>query len=194
MSDFDFKKAIEDYRQVGYMPEMNLVQINIPDARNLIKRGIDYYTNNNGMWLPEYEEIADWLTDNKGKGLFCMGDCGRGKTLICWRIIPLLIQNYCRRIVNCYDMQQANDRIDEVKSKHLIMLDDVGTESVAVKYGEKRQAFSEIVDEAEKKGKLLIVTTNISSDEIIEKYGIRTLDRLTAITRKVVFKGKSQRK
>jgi DNA replication protein len=65
---------------------------------------------------------------------------------------------------------------------------------MSVKYGEKRLAFPELVDEAEKKGKLLIVTTNLSIQELKEKYGERTVDRLRAITTPILFKGESLRK
>lgn len=87
-----------------------------------------------------------------------------------------------------------NADIDAVKQKHIIYIDDIGTESLSVKYGEKRMTFPELVDEAEKKGKLLIITTNLSLSEIKEKYGERTLDRLRAITTPIVFKGESLRK
>ena len=44
-----------------------------------------------------------------------------------------------------------------------------------------------------KKGKLLILTTNLSIDELREKYGERTVDRLRAITKTVLFTGESLR-
>ena len=119
---------------------------------------------------------------------------GSGKSLICWKIIPLLLNHYCRKIVSCYDAQQMNADIDAVKAKHIIYIDDVGTENLSVKFGEKRLAFCEIVDEAEKRGKFLILTTNLSLDEISQKYGERTMDRLVAITTRVKFKGDSLRK
>ena len=65
---------------------------------------------------------------------------------------------------------------------------------MAVKYGERRLAFCEIVDEAEKRGKLLMLTTNLSLEEISQKYGERTMDRLVAITRRVKFEGNSLRR
>ena len=89
---------------------------------------------------------------------------------------------------------QLNANLDTVKQKHIIYIDDIGTEFLSVKYGEKRLSFAELVDEAEKKGKLLIVTTNLSLSELQQKYGERTLDRLRAITTPVVFKGDSLRK
>lgn len=87
-----------------------------------------------------------------------------------------------------------NANLDDVKQKHIIYVDDIGTESLSVKYGEKRLAFAELADETEKKGKLLIITTNLSIDELREKYGERTIDRLKAITRTVLFSGESLRK
>lgn len=189
----DFEKAIDNLRTTGFSPVPNRVQLSIPDARNVLWRGLQYFTGNSAIWLPEYDEIVDWLTDNRGRGLLCLGNCGRGKTLICGRIIPILINHYCRKIVSCYDAQQMNASLDTVKQRHLIYLDDVGTESLSVKFGERRLAFAELVDEVEKRGKLLIATTNLSKSEIGEKYGERTIDRLSAVTTRIVFKGDSLR-
>lgn len=193
MEQIDFKKTIESLKDTGFNPLPNLVNIAIPDAKSVLWRGLNYFTGK-AEWLPEYEEIGRWLSGNRGRGLLCYGNCGRGKSLICWKIIPLLLNHYCRKIVSCYDAQQMNADIDAVKAKHIIYIDDVGTENVSVKFGEKRLAFCEIVDEAEKRGKLLMLTTNLSLDQIAEKYGERTMDRLTAITTRVLFKGKSLRK
>lgn len=190
----DFKQAIEDLRHTGFSPLPNQVQISIPGSKELLWRGIQYFTGEGARWEPEYDEISSWLENNTGRGLLCMGNCGRGKTLLCGKIIPILINHYCRKIVSCYDAQQMNANLDDVKQRHVLYIDDIGTEYLSVKYGEKRLAFAELVDEAEKKGKLLIVTTNLSDKEISEKYGIRTLDRLKAITKLVIFKGESLRK
>lgn len=190
----DFKRTLEELKEVGFNPLPSTVHISIPEAKDLLMRGINYFTGNKAVWLPEYQDIADWLTDNKGRGLLCTGNCGRGKTLICSKIIPLLLNYYCRKIVTCYDAQQMNAKLDEIKKYHIISLDDIGTENITVKFGEKRVAFSEIVDEAEKKGKMLIISTNLSTDEIQAKYDVRVLDRLRAITKLVVFDGESMRK
>jgi DNA replication protein DnaC len=53
--------------------------------------------------------------------------------------------------------------------------------------------FSEIVDAIEKRGVLLIATSNLTIDEIKVKYGIRTYDRLRAHMNLVVIKEKSLR-
>lgn len=194
MGTIDFQKVIDNLKEVGFNPMPNRVQVRIPNAKEVLWAGLKHYEGDNAKWLNEYNEIADWLSDNKGRGLLCYGNCGRGKSLICWKILPVLLSYYHSKIVSCYDSQQMNTNIDEVKSKHIIYIDDVGVEGLSIKYGEKRMAFSEIVDEAEKRGKLLILTTNLSLDELAQKYGERTMDRLVAITKRVKFVGESLRK
>lgn len=181
-------------KDLGFSPNPDLVHIAIPEAKANLWRGLQHFTGNSAQWQPEYDKVAEWLSKNNGRGLLCLGNCGRGKTLICGKIIPVLITHYHRRITNLYDAQQMNAVIDEVKKKHIIYVDDIGTESMSVKYGEKRMAFPELVDEAEKRGKLLIITTNLSIDQLTEKYGERTIDRLRAITTPITFVGESMRK
>ena len=78
--------------------------------------------------------------------------------------------------------------------QHVIYIDDVGTEDISNIYGNKRIPFAELVDAAEKEGKLLIISTNLDEDHLKEKYGERVVDRLRAITRKITISGKSMRK
>lgn len=190
----DFKKTLSSLADTGFNPMPNTVTISVPDAKVALWRGIQFFTGDRASWQPEYNDIAAWLTNNKGRGLLCIGNCGRGKTLICGKIIPVLLNSHCRKIVACYDAQQMNAELDAVKQKHIIYVDDIGTEFLSVKYGLKRLSFAELVDDAEKKGKLLIITTNLSLSELQAKYGERTVDRLRAITTPVVFKGGSLRK
>ncbi|WP_195553182.1 P-loop NTPase family protein [Bacteroides eggerthii] len=194
MEQINFKQAIENLADTGFSPMPNTIQISIPDAKDVLWRGIKYFTGDAAKWRPEYEEIAQWLANNKGRGLLCTGNCGLGKTLICCKIIPLLLHHYHRKIVYCYGAQQLNVSADAIISKHILCIDDVGTECESVKYGERRRVFAELVDEAEKKGKLLIITSNLPLEELKKKYGERTIDRLKAITTKVLFMGESLRK
>lgn len=194
MEQINFKQTIERLKDSGFSPVPDTVNISIPDAKNVLLAGIKYFTGENAKWLPEYSEMVEWMANNKGRGLLCFGNCGRGKTLICGKILPLVINHYCRKVVSCYDAQQMNADLDAVKQKHIIYVDDIGTENLSVKYGERRLAFAELADEAEKKGKLLILTTNLSIEELGEKYGERTVDRLRAITKTILFQGASLRK
>lgn len=194
VDQINFKTALENLSNIGFNPVPNLVQISIAEPKKAIWAGLRHFCGDEAQWNEEYEEVSKWLSNSAGRGLLCFGSCGRGKTLLCGKIIPVLLNYYCSKIVSCFDAQQMNNNIDSVKSQHIIYLDDIGTENMSIKFGEKRMAFPELVDESEKKGKLLIISTNLSLSEIREKYGERTLDRLKAITIPVLFKGESLRK
>ena len=144
--------------------------------------------------LPEYDHVIAWMQSNKGRGLLIIGSNGRGKTMIAKNILPLFFDYAMGKIVRCYHATEINDNADFILTRRIVVLDDVGTEDQFVKYGERRWIFPEIVDRAEQKENILIITTNLAPDEIENKYGIRTRDRLRAICTPVLFKGESLRK
>ena len=194
----DIKRGLEislnNLKDTGVIGIPETFRITIPSARENLENALSMVIGEQPLqWLPEYDEIVDWLTDNGGRGLLCYGNVGRGKTLICAKAIPILLNYFCRKVVTVVDAISMNNNIDEVKKQYLLCLDDIGTEAIANQYGNKRDAFSEIVDEAERKGHLLLITTNLTLEELKEKYGIRTLDRLRHLTKCVKFKGDSLR-
>lgn len=196
----DIKTVWEEYERslqgTGFWGSPDKVSIHIDNAALLLANGLQYYCDGKAVWQPEYKEVAEWLKDNKGRGLWLCGECGRGKTLIGAKILPVLFNFYHfpRKIISLYDAKDLNSKFDDIVKKHIIYIDDVGKESVDVNYGNRNLRFPDIVDEAEKKGKLLMFTTNLSQEKMVEKYGERTVDRLRAITKKIVFRGKSLRK
>ena len=144
--------------------------------------------------LPEYELIYRWLESNNGRGLLMCGSCGRGKSLFGRIVIPSLLlrdMNLCCNIVNATDI---GSRIKELIQKRIIYIDDIGRENESVEYGNRFDALPYLIDIAEQTGKLLIISTNLTSAEIKERYGERTLDRLKAIMSVVSFRGGSLRK
>ncbi len=172
----------------------NRVYIKTPDARSILARGIRHFIGPNAVWLDEYEQVAEWLADNKGKGLLCVGNCGRGKTVICQQVLPAIFQHWHHLIVNTITATELNYKFDEFKQYKIVSIDDLGTESMGNDYGTKRFYTQELIDEAERKQKLLILSTNLNEKELKEKYDIRTIDRLRALSTFVVFSGKSLRK
>lgn len=197
MEQIDFEKIAESLVQIGAMPSLpkdSLVYTGINDARNVLLRGLMWATKGNSKWLPEYDHVADWMNMNEGRGLLMFGDCGRGKSLIGKYIMPVIFSHYMKKIMNVYSAQYFNQNIDEVLQNKIVYIDDIGTEEISNQYGNKRVAFSELVDVAEANGNLIVVSTNLSLDSLTTKYGLRTTDRLKAITKQVLFKGESLRK
>lgn len=165
----------------------------IGNPRDVLKAALGYFVGPQAKWLPEYEQVSDWLRDNQGRGLFLFGANGRGKTVLSKIVIPAILLKYYRRVVSVYDAQQMNEQLDEILKKRVVSLDDVGTEDVRIDFGERRWAFPEIIDQAEKRGNLVIITSNLDGRAIESKYGIRTIDRIKATCKRVVFDGRSLR-
>lgn len=166
-------------------------RINNAWGRELIDEGMSFYVGKY-TWLQCYDEIVEWLADNGGKGLLCVGDFGLGKTIICTQILTAMFDEWKWDYI-CVSAYEMSRKVEEVKNHEIIIIDDFGVEGEAVVYGEHRHIFNEIVDFAERNGIMLILTSNLSVEEMQKKYGVRTVDRLKKITKAVVFEGKSLR-
>ena len=202
MEKIDIKSIVERLYDGTGVQLPSTVSIKIPNAEERLRGGLDYFVNvfsrgaiTKAAWdEANYRPIVDWMTDNQGRGLLMIGNCGLGKSLIGKYILPYLIRDSCRKVVNIFNAQELNSKPDEIMSYHIIYIDDIGTENVSNIYGNKRIPFMELCDAVEQKGKLLICSTNLTLDELAEKYGERTIDRLRATTKVVPFVGQSLRK
>lgn len=192
---------VADYlQQFGYRPKVNNRRISIMDARKRMEDGLRYFLGEGKYkWLPAYDRIADWLSDNKGRGLLCIGTSGLGKTLICQRILPVILGSKIPSVT----AQEMNTRIDELLKERCVIIDDLGKEDVEIRnYGNRRRPFFELCDAAEKNGTLLIINTNLSTtpvrdprypDSIQARYGNEVLSRLRATTKAVLIEGEDMR-
>ena len=185
----------KDMRDTGYPIAPPLPRYMVPNAANWFHFCMKYAVERTGKEytpMPVYDEIIDWLTDNHGKGLLMFGNCGLGKTLIARYVIGPIYLKVLRKVVNFHNATDLKD-IDNIINKQIICLDDIGTESTINKYGNKFDAVSEILDKAEKENKLLILTSNLTADDLKARYGDRIFDRILSTTRRVLFTGKSFR-
>lgn len=194
---WNFEKTLAEMKRHSMPVPEEAVRISVPNAESVLRYAMSSFLrlqNKEAVWLPEYEIVADWLIDNKGKGLFLYGNCGRGKTLLCRYVLPAILLEYCQKVVSVFDVQTMNRDIDRVVAKHIVSIDDIGTEDQSVKYGERRLAFAEVMDAAEKNSNLVIVSSNLYAADIKAIYGDRVLDRIKATTRRVLFEGESLRR
>lgn len=164
-------------------------------------------------WLKEYDEVVDWMADNKGKGLFLTGSPGMGKSnIILGVIVPLFNIMKFQKMKDKYGYialpgMHASNLISEhtdsdgekhfsyeqFRDKKIFYIDELGTERMAVWYGEKFEAFGTLLDWAEQDYKVMIISSNLDGKIFKERYGERALDRLEHLCRIVTFKGKSLR-
>lgn len=191
---------VEDYlRQCGLDTAQPRMQISISDARARLQEGLLRHIGENYQWLSAYDRVAEWLKDNRGRGLLCIGTGGLGKTVICRRLLPVIIGVANAAFVSAPDMHK---RIDDLLNERMVIVDDLGSEPAKV-YGEENRAFQRLCDNAEQTGSLLIITTRLSTTPVTdpryptsikERYGNDVLDRLRATTCAVLFEGESLRK
>lgn len=188
---YDLGSLLESERQAHQR-----LRVQIPDAPERLRSVLGAVLGARGKrmdWLPEYDQVGQWLEDNVGRGLLLQGGCGIGKTLIATRVIPLLVRECYSWGVYVYTAQEMRASIHEegispsILQRRYLCIDDIGTEATAVRYGDRREALPEILDSAEREGKLLIMTTNLSTPQLLERYGDRALDRLLGLCRVVTF-------
>ena len=191
----DFQRAISEARKndEDYVPIP--FRFGIPNAKETLMAGLEEVMRHKVEWLSEYNQIADWLTDNRGKGLLLIGPPGIGKSEICMKVIPLIFRMALHKVFSRY---QATGLCNEATYRtslrqRFIAIDDFGIEGTFYDYGNPHIVFSEIVDGIEKHGTLLIANTNLTLEEIKAKYGLRTFDRLRANMQVVVIREKSLR-
>lgn len=173
-------------------------RFSIPNAREELEKAMDAVLSRMGeklVWLPEYDKVAEWLTNNNGKGLMLYGNCGLGKSLLVRYAIPMLFRGFCQRIVTVVDCGSQQGNIDEILRRKLISLDDIGVEVDRVDYGTRRNIVVEAINKAQDNpDTMLIMSSNLSGDAIRERYGDRILDRVKYLCHRISFNGQSLRR
>lgn len=164
--------------------------VSIQNAEYLFNGVMTRLIEKNGQTLvqfPQHREVIEWLSDNKGQGLILMGNCGNGKSLIAMQALPIIIYMTSDRLVGCYHIRQLKEKWSDVIKRKIIVVDDIGIEEKVNEFGNKRDLLMELVNICEEENKLLIVTTNFTGKELIEKYDDRTYSRLVGMCRPIFF-------
>lgn len=187
----EYKRAFEVLEKNGYVFEKSLnfqisnFEADLPIISKLI-----------GLEIKKtrlIQEACDFLEDTKGKHLCLLGSCGTGKTLLATKIIPLIFNACFQKIFKVIKACDLNDRLQEAKEYPFVVIDDFGTENTAVNFGNKVEAFNEVVDSVEGRKCFIVVTSNLDANQIKQKYGIRTYDRLRGLFKVIQVNEKSMR-
>lgn len=158
--------------------------------------------------LSEYDEIIEWMTDTEDKGLMLAGDCGRGKSVVLNYVLPVLFrmknrillpvhaQDICKELPNqqAYYGQRPPTYLDRLLNSPFPAIDELGVEPMMNDYGEKSEGFNMVLNAAERYHRPVFATTNLNDDKMLNRYGERTMDRLTHLCRTVHFQGESLRR
>ena len=85
-----FREEINELAQQGTDIDPQPLHFRVFQPKETLMSGLRVVMHHEVEWLKEYDEVADWLSDNKGKGLFLIGPVGVGKTEICMKVIPII--------------------------------------------------------------------------------------------------------
>lgn len=169
------------------------IYLKASNTRHMLETAYKDILGGKFTWIPEYDSICEWMSDNNGKGLFLYGSYGRGKTLFMKDIFPVLMEG-AGKVCSYYTMTgMTEDILNEVLKKKIVCLDDVGIEGKLMSYGNTRDPFPEIIDRAEQNGNLVIASSNMGARELTERYGQRTVERIISCCKRIPFEGKSFR-
>jgi DNA replication protein DnaC len=177
---------VRDYKRYSFGTYEECLSLFI-EAFKLVDKTIKEYQH-----LPEYDEVVRWLSDTEGKGLFLIGNCGRGKSVILTGVIPLIFNAKKGKILKPIPARKLHT-ITEYKTP-FIVVDDIGTEEIVNDYGTKIDAVENAIFEAEDDLKLLLLTSNLDASAIKQRYGDRIYDRIRRLCKVVFMKGDSLRK
>lgn len=160
------------------------------ECESLLKEGFLLTDKTNTFeMLPEYKEVTEWMSDTKGKGLLLTGSNGRGKSVILKGILPLIFEAKLGKIlhpVNAVDLKKEDLR-------WCICIDDIGRDDIVFDFGTKIDAVEYAISHCEDRMKLLLLTSNLDKKQLVERYGVRIMDRIERLCKIVVFNGKSLR-
>ena len=81
-----------------------------------------------------------------------------------------------------------------MNSKKFIGIDEMGKDSIINDYGTKSDPVEAAIDHCEDRIKMLLMSSNLTAEQIQKRYGNRTLNRIKRLCKVVVFKGESFRK
>lgn len=155
-------------------------------------------------------KVSNWLTNRKLKsGLILCGGVGNGKTTMLNAIHKAVkelkrIDQFDNRLWNLtiYSAEKVNeaaqmhnDAYSQVCTAPWLGIDDIGTESPLVKvYGTEKMPVANVILERYKSMKPIIITTNLTWDQLEKFYGERVTDRLKEMCEIIVYNTQSYRK
>ena len=133
---------------------------------------------------------------HNGLGLFVHGRYGCGKTSLMRLFRPILKRSHFvplgdPEVLGCLsDGEWTADALDSD-----VFLDDLGAESAVTDFGVKRELAAEFIVRYHQRGKgRLFISTNLTGEEIAERYTARLTSRIKELCIPLHLKGRDKRR
>lgn len=185
------KAAVKELEKTGFVINDKISFTFHEPLANI--KAIGEYLLGNFNITESVNKVAEFLTDTRGKSLCLLGGVGTGKTLLATKILPILFKMQYNKHFQCFKAVNLAEHLSVAKYNNFVIVDDFGTENDAVEYGNKLAQFSEWIDSLENRKCFSIITTNLSAEQIKQRYGLRTLDRIRGNFKVITFNEKSMR-
>ena len=185
-------------------------QVTPEDAFMMMKAAYEREVEVRGMDCRITEEIAGYLSQVAGMmtsksskcGILLCGNCGNGKTTTMNAFLSvskylntqhLLIESTTARRIS--QIAKSEDLMNQAKRAAVLCIDDIGLEPTEVlDYGNAINPVIEIIEHRYRQQLFTFITTNLTPQQIREKYGDRVADRFNEIMRCIVYKNSTFRR
>lgn len=168
-----------------------------------------------GVYIPSItvdsniNTIAEWLTSTDRQfGMILCGKCGNGKTTLMRAVCTVINFLHIRdefynttcsiSIVTAKDVARMSKdesaKFRQLCKMRMLAVDDLGTEpSEVMDFGNISNPLVDLLETRYNDQNFTMITTNLTPEQLREKYGERVTDRFNEMMKKIVFTGDSYR-
>ena len=141
-------------------------------------------------------DTSRWLSGNGKPGLILSGNVGVGKTTLTQAVAKVLFIREgkkmpiweAKRITTLGRGDSGEKVLADLCKTNLLGVDDLGVESVTVKnFGNESNPMIDLLSERYNKRMFTLITTNLTSEDICERYGVRIADRINELCNKISY-------
>ena len=159
-----------------------------------------YYADIDEMAEPDknIKRLANFMTGDRPEwGFIMMGQCGNGKTSLLRAFLGQMRarKGSCLLVTSKQIVEYARTKgMDILKEEEYLLIDDLGNEPCEVNdYGNVVTPLIDIIEYRYDNRKFTGITTNLTPDQIEEKYGKRIRERLREMMYRMIFEHESYR-